>query len=112
MKNKKYSITIDPVPVTQKPPKNVRYKYRYTLNKIVEVSIDEFSTLIAPPYSFTWTSVFDGQSCSENWISQEVFALDFDTGEISVKEVYEELKKYGILPQHPLAKTNFFFADC
>jgi hypothetical protein len=99
MKNKKYSITIDPVPVTQKPPKNVRYKYRYTLNKIVEVSIDEFSTLIAPPYSFTWTSVFDGQSCSENWISQEVFALDFDTGEISVKEVYEELKKYGILPQ-------------
>jgi hypothetical protein len=99
MKNKKYSITIDPVPVTQKPPKNVRYKYRYTLNKIVEVSIDEFSTLIAPPYSFTWTSVFDGQSCSENWISQEVFALDFDTGEISVKEVYEELKKYGIHPQ-------------
>jgi len=99
MKNKKYNITIDPTPVTQKPPQNVRYKYRYTLNKRVEVTIDEFSTLIAPPYSFTWTSVFDGQSCSENWISQEVFALDFDTGEISVKEVYEELKNFGILPQ-------------
>lgn len=98
--NIKHQITVDPTPVTTKPPHNERQYIRSRLVQRVDVTIDEFCQMISPPNSFTWLGGrFDGNSSTENWLSQSVFALDFDDGRITVEEVYDRLIEYGITPQ-------------
>lgn len=96
----KHQITIDPTPVPSKPPQEIRGKIQSQVINVVDVTIDEFSQLVTPPYSFTWSGgIFNGKPKTENWISQSVFGLDFDRGEISVQAVYDRLIEYGITPQ-------------
>lgn len=96
----KHQITVDPTPVTSKPPQENRGKIQSRLINVVDVTIDQFSELISPPNSLTWTGgIFKGERKTENWLSQSVFGLDFDKGQITVQEVYDRLIEYGVTPQ-------------
>ena len=98
--NIKHQITVDLTPVNNKPAQEDRGKIQSRLINVVDVTIDQFSELISPPNSLTWTGgIFKGKRKTENWKSQSVFGLDFDKGEITVQEVYDRLIEYGITPQ-------------
>jgi hypothetical protein len=100
MKDKTYPITIDPTPLKEKPEWSIRSHINRRLNKNTDVTIDQLSNLVAPPNSFTWSpGIFNGTPSNDNWSSQSIFALDFDGGELSIKEVYARLHLYGIKPQ-------------
>ena len=97
MKDKTYPITIDPTPLKEKPEWSIRSHINRRLNKNINVTIDQLSNLVAPPNSFTWSpGIFNGTPSNDNWSSQSIFALDFDDGELSIKEVYNRLHLYEI----------------
>ena len=97
MKDKTYPITIDPTPLKEKPEWSIRSHINRRLNKNINVTIDQLSNLVAPPNSFTWSpGIFNGTPSNDNWTCQSIFALDFDDGELSIKEVYNRLHLYEI----------------
>lgn len=94
-----HKITIDPARVSCKPHKSERGKISRRLNRVKEVTIEQFKYLIKPPYSCTWSGgIFNGSVSNLNWVSQSVFGLDFDDGTLSVQDIYSKLKEYGIIP--------------
>ena len=100
MIDKTYPITIDSTTLTEKPGWSIRSHINKRLNKNIDVTIDQFSNVVAPPNSFTWSpGIFNGTPSNDNWTCQSIFALDFDDGELSIKEVYHRLHLYEIKPQ-------------
>lgn len=99
-KTTKYTLTIDPKTQRSKPPKKEFGGITNRMNLVTGLTINELSTFVAEPYSYTWTgSLFDGIVNNENWSSQSIFALDFDKGDITIEEVYEIFNTYNIVPQ-------------
>ena len=97
MKDTTYPITIDPTPLKEKPEWSIRSHINKRLNKNIDVTIDQLCNIVAPPNSFTWSpGIFNGTPSNDNWSSQSIFALDFDDGELSIKEVYNRLHLYEI----------------
>ncbi len=95
-----YKITIDPRKVSSKPDDEYHKTITSHLTEQIELTIDQFSELVSPPYSFTWSpGLFNGKRSNDSWVSQCVFALDFDKGTTSVEEVYLKLNEFGIVPQ-------------
>ncbi|MGM0947013.1 MAG: hypothetical protein ACQEW9_17700 [Bacteroidota bacterium] len=61
-------------------------------------SLEEFSKLLSPPYSWTWTGgVMPSSRKTKNWQSQQVFGLDFDTG-ILPEVVISRCEKVKLIP--------------
>lgn len=100
-----YTITIDPTPQTSKPKTDSDFgRITSNLKTVANLTIDEFSTLISPPYVSTWTgAVFNGKLKGENWVKQQVFAVDFDNKKpdliITLDEVLVRFKEHDIFPQ-------------
>lgn len=96
----KYTLTIDPKTQRSKPSNNEFGAITNRMNLVTGLTINELSTFVSEPYSYTWTgSLFDGIVNNENWTSQSIFALDFDNGDITIEEVYEIFNTYSIVPQ-------------
>ncbi len=96
----KFTITIDPRQVHSKPDDYQKTTITSNLTVQTGITINEFSQLVSPPNSFTWSGgIFDGTRSNENWQQQWVFALDFDKGTTTIEEVYSRLNEYGIVPQ-------------
>jgi len=96
----KYTLTIDPKPQRSKPSSNEFGAITNRLNLVTGLTINELSTFVAEPYSYTWTgSLFNGNINNQNWTSQSIFALDFDNGDITIERVYEIFSTYNIVPQ-------------
>ena len=94
-----YNITIDPRPRESKPNEQEKKSITSFLTLQTGITINEFSELVSPPYSFTWSGgQFHGTRSNNNWVSQCVFGLDFD-GSISVEQVLERCKQFGLPPQ-------------
>lgn len=94
----KFTITIDPRQVSSKPDDD--YKMTITSNLTVQtgITINEFSELVSPPYSLTWSpGLFNGTRSNDNWIQQIVFALDFDSG-ITIDQVLDRCKQFCMAP--------------
>lgn len=100
-----YTITIDPTPQLHKPHTDSEFgKITSNLKTVANLTIDEVQTLISPPYGSTWTgSVFNGKLNGKNWVSQQVFAVDFDNKNpdlrITLDEVLLRFKEYDLSPQ-------------
>lgn len=61
-----------------------------------EITIQELSEKVVQPYGFTWvSSYFQGKRKNNNWKSQSVFALDFDSG-ITFETVNDRLIDYDL----------------
>ena len=96
----KYKLTIDPKTQRSKPSNNEFGSITNRLNLVTGLTINELSTFVAEPFSYTWTgSMFEGSVKNENWTSQSIFALDFDNGNITIEKVYEIFNIYNIVPQ-------------
>lgn len=99
-KTTKYTLTIDPKTQRSKPPKKEFGGITNRMNLVTGLTINELSTFVAEPYTYTWTgSLFNGSVNNENWSSQSIFALDFDNGDITIERVYEIFNTYNIIPQ-------------
>jgi len=94
-----FSISIDPKPQREKPSDLTEIgRINKSLQTITGLTISDISSILVKPYSFSWCpAVFNGRRSNENWVSQQVFALDFDGG-ISPDDVFKRFNDYGIVP--------------
>ena len=93
-----YTVTIDPTRQIGKPPKSKINVIHNNLNFVTGLTINEMLTYTTAPYSYTISpSIFKGSRENHNWLSQQSFWLDFDSG-ISPENAKEKLKYYGIEP--------------
>ena len=96
----KYQITIDPHSQFTKPSKAEMGRISNNIVVQTGLTITEFSTILVPPYNYTWFGGTLGGSIKNiNWQQQSIIALDFDKGLISVEDVIEKLKKEELPPQ-------------
>jgi hypothetical protein len=98
--DKKYTITIDPTPQHKKPDSRTVKNITRNLSLVTGVTINEFSELVSPPNSFTWSGgIFEGSRSNNNWRYQSVFALDFDKGTLSIQQIINRIQQFDIHPQ-------------
>lgn len=93
-----YLMTIDKTSQLTKPSKSLMNSIHKNMNLKVYLTINELLTFVTSPCSFTISpSVFDGPRNNTNWLMQQSFWLDFDSG-ISPEIAQKKLKYYGIEP--------------
>lgn len=98
MNKKTYLMTIDPTSQNKKPSGKDVSKISNQINSVTGLTSQEIVTYSAPPYSYTFcTATFNGKRLNKNWVSQQSFWLDFDSG-ISSEKVISQLEKYDIIP--------------
>ncbi|REG92143.1 hypothetical protein [Algoriphagus antarcticus] len=76
-----FAIQADRTDTPCKPSSKQIPKIQYRLCKVIVSCLQEFGEMMTPPHSFTWSGALmpNGRKAA-NWISQQVFALDFDSG--------------------------------
>jgi len=93
-------VTFDPTSQRTKPAKREFGAITNRMNVLTGVTINDFSTLVGSKHQYTWCGgKFDGIVNNYNWVSQQVFGLDFDNNTITVEEVYKIFAEYNIIPQ-------------
>lgn len=93
-------VTFDPTSQRLKPSKREFGAITNRMNVLTGVTINEFSTLVGSEHQYTWCGgTFDGIVNNSNWVSQQIFGLDFDNDTITVEEVYKIFAEYNIIPQ-------------
>lgn len=93
-------VTFDPTSQRLKPSKREFGAITNRMNVLTGVTINEFSTLVGSEHQYTWCGgTFVGRVNNSNWVSQQVYGLDFDNDTITVEEVYKILAEYNIIPQ-------------
>ena len=93
-------VTFDPTSQRTKPAKREFGTITNRMNVLTGVTINDFSTLVGSKHQYTWCGgTFDGIVNNYNWVSQQVFGLDFDNNTITVEEVYKIFAEYNIIPQ-------------
>jgi hypothetical protein len=96
----KYQITIDPHSQFKKPSKTEMGRISNNIVVQTGLTITEFSSMLVPPYSYTWFGgTLGGSIKNVNWQQQSIIALDFDKGLIPIEKVIEKLKKEELPPQ-------------
>lgn len=90
-------------------------------NQITKVGIEEFSRVVGQEGRSFTPAVFEGSRKRENFIGQQVYALDFDSG-FSVWQFRERAEKYDVKPAfiyHTFSSTEanprfraVFINDC
>ncbi|MBW3469068.1 hypothetical protein [Arthrospiribacter ruber] len=97
----KFKITTDNVGRKDNPePKEVGWISR-NLNQVKEVDFLGFKELISSGYTWS-TGIFkDGKRKSNNWIEQQVFTLEFDSG-VTHNEILKKFESVGLTP-------NFYY---
>ena len=73
-------------------------------DKIREIDIERFAQEVGKKGRIFTTSIFNGRRAKENFVSQQVFCLDFDKG-FTLDEFKERAKQYDI---HPSMIYNTF----
>lgn len=95
-----YEITFDPRKWNSKPDEEQKKSITRNLTIKTGITINQFSQLVSAPSSHTWSGgVFNGYRANNTWGQQSVFALDFDNGKLTIKEIYAKLNDIGIVPQ-------------
>lgn len=96
----KYWITLDERRVASKPNEQFNATITRNLTKRRLLTIAEFAKLITQPFGYTWSAGrFDGKRSNSTWLDQQVFALDFDKGTITVEKVITDISQFGFKPQ-------------
>lgn len=95
--NIKHKLQLDPIEYSSKPNKAEAIKISNRIVKhTVEIDIARFSEQITKPHSQAWIPAhLEGSRNNDSWMSQSIFALDFDSG-ITITEVLERLREYGL----------------
>lgn len=94
-----YQVTINPENVSSKPGAEESKYITRKLTTVTGWTINDFSTYVSPPYSYTWSGgIFDGTRSNATWTEQWVFALDFDDT-ISIEKALSKCKEFGLSPQ-------------
>ena len=96
---KKYLITINPKPNSKKPVNHEKRLHYKGLSTRTGVTINEFSTMVSAPNSFTWYGgTYNDKLVNENVEAINLLAFDFDEGNSTPEEKISILKGYGIEP--------------
>ena len=95
---KEYYITVNTTPIKRKFTKKEFGKFAKATNQITGVTYNQFVEITEPPRSYLHCpSIYNGIRNNDNWKSQQIFELDFDSG-ITPKEVLDRFKKWEITP--------------
>ena len=93
-------LSLDNKTFSKKPTgDNVKFISNRIANEIENINIEDFANEVSFPKGRTWCpTVFrGGRRLNDNWVEQQVFALDFDNG-ISIEDCINRCKKYHIMP--------------
>ena len=94
---KTFKITTNEINKHSAKPTNISVESVNTKTER-EVTLLDLSEIICQPNGSTWCpAIFNGSRKNDNWIQQQVFALDFDNG-TTPDEVMDTLSSYGIIP--------------
>lgn len=86
--------------VSSKPDESYKLSITRHLTQRRCLTIKDFAKYVTQPYGYTWSGgMFHGTRSNATWESQQVFALDFDKGTLSVEEVIETISQFGFKPQ-------------
>lgn len=95
----KVRVSLDPNVFGRKPSGDEFGKISNRLSRYaVEIGMDELAVKVTKPLGRTWsggTFTWGKPRNNETWMSQQVFALDFDGG-ISFTEVKQRCEEYGL----------------
>ena len=93
----KINLLLDPVSYQAKPNKeDIKLINSRIVNHCVELTIQELAKEITFPNGKTWIPVvLKTKRSNEGWKSQQIFALDFDSG-ITFNAALTRLKEYGL----------------
>jgi hypothetical protein len=97
-----YSITYNPQPVTTKPRKYSAEMNRHVagINVPTGITINQFAEMVSAPYSHTWYGgTYTSTISNQNWLSTQIFGLDFDGGDKTPEETIQMLESNGVIPQ-------------
>ncbi|WP_375191042.1 hypothetical protein [Chryseobacterium sp.] len=62
-------------------------------------NINDFAKKISRPSAHSWCGgEFKGSIDKKNWVQSSILGLDFDKGGITIEQVYEKFKEFGIVP--------------
>ena len=94
----KLNVQIDKESLEEKPNKSktIMVSGRIT-DAIWNVSVEELAHIVGNKGHTFLPAVLDGVRDVKHFVSQKIFALDFD-GKISLEEFWDRAKKYEILP--------------
>jgi hypothetical protein len=96
--NKKFNVQFFKKQFSQKPTKEDNKKISEGINERISVTVRELRNMVSEPLSYTvCPSIFNGKRSNDNWLSQEVFFLDFDGG-ITQEEAIGILRNRGLAP--------------
>ena len=94
----KLNVQIDKESFEEKPSKS---KTMVVSDRITDaiwnVSVEELAHIVGNKGHTFLPAVLDGVRDANHFVSQKIFALDFD-GKISLEEFWDRAKKYEILP--------------
>jgi len=93
-------LSLDTVNYSCKPQKGeIGIISKRIPENIVNMEIEEIANNLVQPYGKSWcpTTFKDGRRLNENFMTQQLFGLDFDDG-ISFEEMIERCNKYNTLP--------------
>jgi len=91
-----FKITTDNQARFTKPTKEEVRIVSNSLVKVVDVSVDQLASMMKLGYSWS-AGVFNGTRSNANWVQQQAFALDFDSG-VTPEEITSRFIKFGIEP--------------
>ena len=95
----KYTVTLDTTTQRRKPTKPEIGIIVNNMTLITGLTLNEMASYFVYPYAYTWSGgLFSKKIKNEYWLEQQVFALDFDLGLITVEEVINKLYLYEIIP--------------
>jgi len=95
----KYTITLDTTTQRRKPTKPEIGIIVNNMTLVTGLTLNEMASYFVYPYAYTWSGgLFSKKIKNEYWLEQQVFALDFDLGLITVEEVINKLYLYEIIP--------------
>ena len=100
-----FILQIDKTDTENKPSKAQNSQIQNRLEKIIVNSLKEFGEMLSPPHSYTWSGgIMPNGRKASNWVSQQVFALDFDSG-ITPEDALKIGLENGLTPN--LMYTSF-----
>lgn len=93
-----FILQVDKTNTPTKPSKNEIPMIQSRLTETLVKCLREFGEMVTPPHSYTWTGgIMPNGRKAKNWVSQQVFALDFDSG-ITPEEALEIGKTHDLTP--------------
>lgn len=95
-KDNPIKVLLDTVKYISKPKEEIGLISNRLTDHLTEIAIEELAKQVTSPNGKSWCpATFKGNRNNDSWLSQQLFALDFDKG-MAFEDVLSRLQHYGL----------------